>query len=79
MTPTEFEILQCFQEYRVRSGQILFVQCASPKFDAERFERAISSLVQRGLVLPERRHGAYSLTKEGYRAAKRLDVRLERA
>jgi hypothetical protein len=43
------------------------------KVEAAAFQRAMQSMIRRGLVVPERHRGAYSLTERGYRASLRVE------
>ena len=69
MTDSELEILRYFKRFSITAGQMLFFH-AQTRTDPARFQKAMQSLVRRGLVLQERRHDAYSLTELGYRATR---------
>jgi hypothetical protein len=69
MSDSEVEIMRYFRRFDVRVGQMLFFDTGPQRADAARFYQAIESLIQRGLVVEERPHCAYSLTRSGYRAS----------
>jgi DNA-binding IclR family transcriptional regulator len=69
MTDSEVEIMRHFRNYLVGEGEMLFFESGAAKSQPSEFHRAMASLVRSGLVVAERRRGAYSLTPRGYRAS----------
>jgi hypothetical protein len=69
MTDSEAEIMRYFRRFDVGVGQMLFFDTGPAHADPARFHHAMGSLIRRGLVVQERRRGAYSLTQRGYRAS----------
>jgi len=68
MNRAELGILGIFRAYRVEAHQMLFLHTGFNKPETTEFSRAMQSMIRRGLVVQERRRGAYSLTNRGYRA-----------
>lgn len=60
-----------FRAYAIESNQMLCFPAGFAKVEAAAFQRAIQSMIGRGLVVQERHRGAYSLTERGYRASLR--------
>ena len=69
MTQSETDILRMFRTYGVRPHEMLFLNAGLAKSHPQQFTRAMQSMVERGLVVKERRRDAYSLTTTGYRAS----------
>jgi hypothetical protein len=51
---------------------MLFFPAAFAKAESRKFTSSINSMIERGLVVKERNHEAYSLTARGYRATLKL-------
>ena len=66
---TELDILRLFRAYGVTAHQMLFFPAGFSKPESRKFASSIQSMVERGLVVKERNHEAYSLTARGYREA----------
>ena len=70
----EASILRLFRSYGVRANEMLFFNRNSGKDHSPRFNQAMRSMVERGLVIPEQRHrDAYSLSTSGYEASLAVD------
>jgi hypothetical protein len=69
MSKTETEIMRHFRVYRAGVGEMLFFESGLAKSHPPEFFHAMTSLIKMGLVVEERRQGAYSLTPSGYRAS----------
>jgi hypothetical protein len=72
MTGTELDIMRLFRAYGVTAHQMLFFPAGFAKPDSRKFSGAMQSMIERGLVVKERNHEAYSLTARGYRETLRL-------
>jgi hypothetical protein len=72
MTGTELDILRLFRDYGVTAHQMLFFPAAFSKPESRKFTVAMQSMIERGLVVRERNHEAFSLTARGYREALKL-------
>ncbi len=66
MTATETDILRYFRQYRIGANEMLFFNSGMSKSQTSKFRNAMASLIDNGLVIEERRRGAYSLTPRGY-------------
>ncbi len=66
---TEVEILRVFRSYQMRPSEMLFLTQCVVKTKPVHFNRAVQSLIDRGMVIQERHRDAYSLTPTGYRAS----------
>jgi hypothetical protein len=64
---TELDILRLFRAYGVTAHQMLFFPAGFAKAESRKFTSSINSMIERGLVVKERHHEAYSLTPRGYR------------
>jgi hypothetical protein len=72
MNGTEVDILRLFRAYGVTPHQMLFFPAGFAKAESRKFAGAMVSMIERGLVVKERRHEAYSLTARGYRESLKL-------
>jgi hypothetical protein len=72
MSGTELDIIKLFRAYGVTAHQMLFFPAAFAKQESRKFTGAMQSMIERGLVVKERNHEAYSLTARGYRETLRL-------
>jgi hypothetical protein len=68
MSEAENDILRLFRRYQVGEAEMLFFTggLANP---SRKFKTAMQSLIERGMVIKERRQDAYSLTTTGFRAS----------
>lgn len=69
MNPAEVKILRQFRSYGLRTNEMLFFNRSLAKPHLPEFTRAIQTLVERGLIVKERRQDAYSLTTLGYQVS----------
>jgi hypothetical protein len=69
MSASEINILRQFRRFQIRPAQMMFFPSGQGKTGGREFTMAMNSLIKRGLVLPERHKGAYSLTRSGYEAS----------
>lgn len=69
MTKTEKDIMRQFRQYRIGINEMLCFNTSLSKGNSSDFQLAMSSLIRHGLVIPERRRHAYSLTAEGFAAS----------
>jgi hypothetical protein len=69
MSNFESQIMQQFRIYRVGAGEMLFFESGLAKSHPPEFQSAMHALVKKGLVVAERRSGAYSLTRRGFAAS----------
>jgi hypothetical protein len=69
---TELDILRIFRAYGVTAHQMLFFPSNFVKPAPRKFAGAMQSMIERGFVVKERHHGAYSLTARGYRESLKL-------
>jgi hypothetical protein len=65
MVRSEYDILAIFRSYRVGPNKMLFLN----GFVNDQFTRAMRVLVDKKLVVKDRREHAYYLTPEGYTAS----------
>ncbi|HJS09098.1 MAG TPA: hypothetical protein VJ809_15620 [Pirellulales bacterium] len=68
----ERDILRLFRAYGVTAHQMLFFPGGFAKPESRKFTSSINSMIERGLVVKERHHEAYSLTAHGYRESLKL-------
>lgn len=66
LSPSEKTVLRTFRQYLVTPGEMLCF--FGPNL--ERHKAALQQLTQRDLLVKEQFQGAYSLTREGFRAMK---------
>lgn len=66
MTAAESRILAMFCRYQVRPAEMLFVNPRECQITTRGFASAMGRLIEKGLVIKERPHHAYSLTRAGY-------------
>lgn len=72
-TDAETDVLKWFRSYGVRANEMLFVNRTGGKGPTPRFNAAMQSMVDRGLVVRDNRHrDAYSLSPRGYQAARTI-------
>ncbi len=65
----EAEILRLFRGYGVRAHEMVFFNRTAGKDHSTKFNHAMQSMIDRGLVIREQRHrDAYSLSVSGYQA-----------
>jgi len=69
VTKSEVDILRCFRQYDVEPTAMLFFNAGPAKAHSASFHSAMTSLIDGGLVVKERRRDAYSLTEHGHRVA----------
>jgi hypothetical protein len=69
MTKTQIGIMRHFRQYRIGANQMLCFNASLANSDASRFQLAMASLIQDGLVNKERPKRAYSLTPDGFLAS----------
>lgn len=63
LTRAERRVLAVFRQFLMTPGQMLCF-CG---YELEACDETLRAMSQKGLVMPERVHGAYSLTKLGFR------------
>jgi predicted transcriptional regulator len=73
MTANEQAILTMFRRYQAGPAQMLFFNPAECKLSVGRFQAAMHSLIEQGLVIKERPKQAYSLTSRGYGLARTIE------
>ena len=66
MTKAERDIMRHFRKYRVGVNEMLCFDTNPSKTNSSEFQVAMTSLIESGLVVRERRRHAYSLTPEGF-------------
>lgn len=69
LSRSEKSVLRTFREYLVTPGQML---CFNGP-NLEKYRPALRQLTQRDLLVKEQFHGAYSLTRAGFKAMKTCD------
>lgn len=69
MTASEAKIMRLFRQYRADPCRMVFFNAGPAKAHPASFHAAMTSLIDGGLVVRERRRDAYSLTPQGYRAS----------
>jgi predicted transcriptional regulator len=69
MTDIEKKIMRYFRQYRIGAHEMLFFNGILANASSTRFQSAMDSLIRNGLVIKERRKGAYSLTNDGFVAS----------
>jgi predicted transcriptional regulator len=74
MTAAELNILRIFRRYRVRPAEMLFVSPTDWKTAGDSFSAAMRCLIEKGLVVKEHPHHAYSLTEAGYELSRSASV-----
>ena len=65
-TAEEHSILNVFRKYLMTPGEMLCI--GNP--DLNRYAQSLARLVDRGLLVAEKRRGGYSLTESGFAAMK---------
>lgn len=74
-TDAETDVLKWFRSYGVRANEMLFINRTGGKGPSPRFNSAMQSMVERGLVIREDRHrDAYSLSAQGYLAVRSIEA-----
>jgi hypothetical protein len=69
MTDAEKKIMRYFRQYRIGANEMLFFNGGLSNTASPKFQSAMESLIRNGLVVRERRKGAYSLTDDGFVAS----------
>jgi hypothetical protein len=69
MSASEINILRQFRRFQIRPSQMMFFPSTQGKGSSREFTSAMKSLIKRGMVVPQRHKGAYSLTPSGYQAS----------
>lgn len=69
LSASEEKVLKAFRAYRVTPEKMLCFH--GPDLQAK--AGALESLVQKHLLVREKFHGGYSLTRSGYQESRRLD------
>jgi hypothetical protein len=69
MSASEISILRQFRRFQIRPSQMMFFPTGQGKGSTREFTSAMNSLIKRGMVVPQRHKGAYSLTPSGYQAS----------
>jgi hypothetical protein len=70
ITSAEADILRSFRNYGLRAHEMLFFNRNAGKAHSPRFNEAMQAMINRGLVIREKRHrDAYSLSTSGYQVS----------
>ncbi len=69
LSEEETSILRFFCVYNVEAEEMLFFNLQHGKTHSPEFKRAMSSLMEQGLVVQERHQDAFSLTIKGHQTA----------